>query len=113
MEGPETGPPVFRPLHGVYRGGTSAAGRRFRPPRAGWRPASRPGGGAGPSLAIIAAEAGRRVYYGTLAGLIDSLTEAKTAAGNLSHRLRVLTHPGTEPGGTTSRPRWELLDHMK
>ena len=30
--------------------------------------------------------------YGTLAGLIDSLTEAK-AAGNLSRRLRVLTHP--------------------
>ena len=44
------------------------------------------------SLAITAAEAGRRVYYGTLAGLIDSLTDAKTA-GNLSHRLRVLTHP--------------------
>ena len=35
-------------------------------------------------------EAGRRVYYGTLAGLIDSLTDAK-AAGNLSRRLRVLT----------------------
>ena len=32
------------------------------------------------SLAVTAAEAGRRVYYGTLAGLIDSLTEAKTAA---------------------------------
>ena len=32
------------------------------------------------------------IYYGTLAGLIDSLTEAK-AAGNLSRRLRVLTHP--------------------
>ena len=30
--------------------------------------------------------------YGTLAGLIESLTEAK-AAGNLSRRLRVLTHP--------------------
>ena len=44
------------------------------------------------SLAIAAAEAGRRVYYGTLAGLIESLTEAK-AAGNLSRRLRVLTHP--------------------
>ena len=44
------------------------------------------------SLAIAAAQAGRRVYYGTLAGLIDSLTEAK-AAGNLSRRLRVLTHP--------------------
>ena len=35
------------------------------------------------SLAIAAAQAGRRVYYGTLAGLIDSLIEAK-AAGNLS-----------------------------
>ena len=44
------------------------------------------------SLAIAAAEAGRRVYYGTLAGLIESLTEAK-AAGNLSRRLKVLTHP--------------------
>ena len=44
------------------------------------------------SLAIAAAEAGRRVYYGTLAALIESLTEAK-AAGNLTRRLRVLTHP--------------------
>ena len=44
------------------------------------------------SLAIAAAESGRRVYYGTLAGLIESLTEAK-AAGNLSRRLRMLTHP--------------------
>ena len=44
------------------------------------------------SLAIAAAESGRKVYYGTLAALIDSLTEAK-AAGNLSRRLRVLTHP--------------------
>ena len=44
------------------------------------------------SLAIAAAEAGRRVYYGTLAALIKSLTEAK-AAGNLTRRLRVLTHP--------------------
>ena len=44
------------------------------------------------SLAIAAAEHGRRVYYGTLAGLIESLAEAK-AAGNLSRRLRVLTHP--------------------
>ena len=44
------------------------------------------------SGAIAAAEAGRRVYYGTLAGLIESLSEAK-AAGDLSRRLRVLTHP--------------------
>ena len=44
------------------------------------------------SLAIAAAEAGRRVYYGTLAGLIDSLMDAR-AAGELSRRLRVLTHP--------------------
>ena len=32
------------------------------------------------------------MYYGTLAALIESLMEAKTA-GNLSRRLRVLTHP--------------------
>ena len=44
------------------------------------------------SLAIAAAEAGRRVYYGTLAGLIESLMEAKHA-GNLARRLKVLTHP--------------------
>ena len=44
------------------------------------------------SLAVAAAESGRRVYYGTLAGLIESLMDAK-AAGNLSRRLRVLTHP--------------------
>ncbi len=44
------------------------------------------------SLAIAAAESGRRVYYGTLAGLIESLEHAK-AAGQLSRRLRVLTHP--------------------
>ena len=44
------------------------------------------------SLAIAAAEAARRVCYGTLAGLIEARTEAK-AAGNLSRRLRVLTHP--------------------
>ena len=44
------------------------------------------------SLAIAAAEAGRRVYFGTLAGLIESLEQAK-AAGQLARRLRVLTHP--------------------
>ena len=44
------------------------------------------------SLAIAAAEAGRRVYYGTLAGLVESLAEAK-AAGALARRLKVLTHP--------------------
>ena len=32
------------------------------------------------------------MYYGTLAGLVASLTEAKTA-GNLARRLKVLTHP--------------------
>ena len=35
------------------------------------------------SLAVTAAEAGRRVYYGTLTGLIDTLMEAR-AAGELS-----------------------------
>ena len=32
------------------------------------------------------------MYYGTLAGLVESLMEAKTA-DNLARRLRVLTHP--------------------
>jgi DNA replication protein DnaC len=44
------------------------------------------------SLAIAAAQAGRRVYYGTLIDLITSLEEAKTA-GRLGHRLKTLTHP--------------------
>ena len=44
------------------------------------------------SLAVKAAEAGRRVYYGTLAGLIDMLTQAR-AVGELTRRLRLLTHP--------------------
>jgi DNA replication protein DnaC len=44
------------------------------------------------SLAIAAAQSGRRVYYGTLVDLITSLEEAQ-AAGRLAHRLSVLTHP--------------------
>jgi DNA replication protein DnaC len=44
------------------------------------------------SLAIAAAQQGRRVYYGTLAALITSLEEAQ-AAGTLGHRLKTLTHP--------------------
>lgn len=44
------------------------------------------------SLAIAAAERGRRVYYGTLSDLITSLEEAQ-AAGRLLGRLKVLTHP--------------------
>ena len=44
------------------------------------------------SLAVAAAESGRRVYYGTLAGLVESLTEARIA-GHLARRLKVLTHP--------------------
>jgi DNA replication protein DnaC len=44
------------------------------------------------SLAIAAAQSGRRVYYGTLVDLITSLEEAK-AAGRLAHRLKTLTHP--------------------
>jgi DNA replication protein DnaC len=44
------------------------------------------------SLAITAAQRGRRVYYGTLVDLIRSLEEAQ-AAGQLAHRLAVLTHP--------------------
>ncbi len=44
------------------------------------------------SLAIAAAESGRRVYYGTLVGLIESLEQAR-AAGQLARRLRVLSTP--------------------
>ena len=44
------------------------------------------------SLAIEAAQKGRRVYYGTLADLIDSLEQAQ-AAGRLARRLAVLSHP--------------------
>jgi DNA replication protein DnaC len=44
------------------------------------------------SLAITAAQVGRRVYYGTLADLITSLEEAQ-AAGRLGQRLKTLTHP--------------------
>jgi DNA replication protein DnaC len=44
------------------------------------------------SLAIAAAESGRRVYYGTLGDLIASLEEAQQA-GRLLHRLRTLVFP--------------------
>lgn len=44
------------------------------------------------SLAIAAAESGRRVYYGTLGDLIASLEEAQTA-GHLAHRLKTLSFP--------------------
>jgi DNA replication protein DnaC len=44
------------------------------------------------SLAIAAAQHGRRVYYGTLSDLITSLEEAQ-AAGHLGQRLKTLTHP--------------------
>ena len=44
------------------------------------------------SLAIAAAQSGRRVYYGTLADLITSLEEAQQA-GRLSPRLKTLVFP--------------------
>jgi DNA replication protein DnaC len=44
------------------------------------------------SLAVAAAQRGRRVYYGTLVDLITSLEDAQ-AAGQLRRRLAVLTHP--------------------
>jgi len=44
------------------------------------------------SLAIAAAQSGRRVYYGTLADLITSLEEAQHA-GRLSQRLKTLVFP--------------------
>ena len=44
------------------------------------------------SLAITAAESGRRVYYGTLGDLITSLEEA-SQAGRLLHRMKTLSFP--------------------
>ena len=44
------------------------------------------------SLAIAAAESGRRVYYGTLGDLITSLEEA-SRAGRLLHRMKTLSFP--------------------
>jgi DNA replication protein DnaC len=44
------------------------------------------------SLAVAAAQRGRRVYYSTLADLVTSLEEAQ-AAGRLAARLKTLTHP--------------------
>jgi DNA replication protein DnaC len=44
------------------------------------------------SLAIAAAQSGRRVYYGTLADLITSLEEAQQA-GRLVQRLKTLIFP--------------------
>jgi DNA replication protein DnaC len=44
------------------------------------------------SLAIAAAESGRRVYYGTLGDLIASLEEAQQA-GRLLHRMKTLVFP--------------------
>jgi len=44
------------------------------------------------SLAIAAAESGRRVYYGTLGDLIASLEEAQTA-GRLMQRMKTLIFP--------------------
>jgi len=41
---------------------------------------------------VAAAESGRRVYYGTLADLIQSLEEAQ-ASGRLSQRMKTLTFP--------------------
>lgn len=44
------------------------------------------------SLAVAAAESGRRVYYGTLGDLIASLEEAQQA-GRLAHRMKTLGFP--------------------
>ena len=44
------------------------------------------------SLAVAAAQSGRRVYYGTLADLINSLEEAQLS-GRLTHRLKTLMFP--------------------
>lgn len=44
------------------------------------------------SLAVAAAQSGRRVYYGTLADLIASLEEAQQA-GHLAQRMKTLVFP--------------------
>ena len=44
------------------------------------------------SLATAAAESGRKIYFGTLTDLVNSLEEAKRA-GRLDRRLKILTHP--------------------
>jgi DNA replication protein DnaC len=44
------------------------------------------------SLAVAAAQSGRRIYYGTLADLITSLEDAQQA-GHLSHRMKTLGFP--------------------
>ncbi|MGQ0767228.1 MAG: IS21-like element helper ATPase IstB, partial [Gemmatimonadota bacterium] len=44
------------------------------------------------SLAVAAAESGKRIYYGTLGDLITSLEEAQTA-GRLAHTLKTLLFP--------------------
>ena len=44
------------------------------------------------SLAITAAESGRKIYFGSLTDLVDSLEEAK-AAGRLDRGLKTLTYP--------------------
>ena len=44
------------------------------------------------NLAIRVAKSGRKIYFGTLTDLVDSLEEA-TAAGRLDRRLKTLTHP--------------------
>ena len=44
------------------------------------------------SLAILAEEHGRRVYYGSLCDLIEALHEKETK-GQLRRRRRILTHP--------------------
>ena len=54
------------------------------------------------SLAIAAAEAARRVYYGTLAALIESLTEAK-AARQSDPAAAARAHPSGPAGGRRDR----------
>jgi DNA replication protein DnaC len=44
------------------------------------------------SLAVAAAQSGRRIYYGTLADLITSLEDAQQA-GHLQHRMKTLGFP--------------------
>ena len=68
------------------------------------------------SLAIAAAEAGRRVYYGTLAGLIDSLTDARAGGSvprcGLPRRARADHKRGAESTEVASCRRGSGVCHF-
>ena len=72
---------------GAWRGLDRRAGEDGRPPRGAGRRC-----GSGARRRKSPGGRGRKIYYGTLTDLVDSLEEAK-AAGRLDRRLKILTHP--------------------